>query len=337
MSTDKKSSKGFKRTPAGWVCVFLLVWLPLAGTVTGNNFLFLTVSMLIGFVGLSRWLGRKNLETVSVKRILPGEIFANTPFEINYVATSSYGRQGSMNFRISEEEPLELSDGPIHVERAPWDESLGLKGSARILKRGEYSIPALWVHSRFPFGLATRWTRAGDDLQRALVFPQIIPVEEFIPRELTGPGARVEHRDIFGTIPHTFREYVPGDPYKRIQWKISARLGKLHVQERSEEAAGQITIRVGEPASEETLSRAASLVYRLSRGNNPITLEGQDFIMGPDRGEVFAYKLLSALALWEDRPRISQPVPSGEPFATIEIDPQGDLKLDYARDGHDAA
>jgi uncharacterized protein (DUF58 family) len=326
MFLKERKRSGFKRSPSGWICVFLLVWLPLAGTVTGNNFLFLTLSLLIGFVALSRRLGKKNLDSISVARVFPEDVFARTPFEVKYLVKSSNARSGATNFSISEEKPVTLLSGPLYASQTPPGASLALNAGAELPRRGEYSIGPTIVSSNFPFGLANRWQASGESI-KILVYPELTPLDDFILHQAQTHGAKLERRDIFGSIPYVFREYVPGDPYKRIQWKISARLGKLHVQEYSEESAGRFTIRLPGNPSELAISRAASLIWALCPKGIGITLQGPDFVMGPDHGPVYAKKLLKTLTLWENRPKFREQSPGAERATVFEIDPNGSVQV----------
>lgn len=337
MKEKRDNSSGAKRLATGWVCVFLMVWLPLAAVVTGNNFLFLTLSMLIGFVGLSNWLSKRNLRGIEVKRILDHEIFAETPFEIKYQITTKANHPESLNFTITEPSLMKPILEGAHVPYVKTGETIEAMNTAKLPRRGRVSLKEPIIVSNFPFGLANRWRSVGDPME-IVVFPRVEQIDDIFAQQLGDPGAKEEKKALFGSIPNTFREYVPGDPYKHIQWKISARLGKLHIKELAEEYSGQITVRVESDPTEQTLSKAASLVCHLWDKGIPMALEGPDFRIGPDNGLEFKHKLLTILALWEDRPKLHNDMAYYDAHQVIDIDPGGAITLNSSGDrDHDAA
>ena len=202
--------------------------------------------------------------------------------------------------------------------RMPWS-----KDTTPLPKRGDHRIPEGMLKSSFPFGLATYWRRCGGE-ESVLVFPHIQSVEEDIPINLGGFGRGREKADPFGTVPYLFRDYVPGDPYKQIDWKKTARSGNLVTKVLSEEGAREITLQLPANASERAVSRAASLVVHFGRQGIPVSLRGPGFQIEAGRGKEFSRKLLSILARWPQSPEMA----SGQDQSSglvVEIDDSGDF------------
>lgn len=107
-----------------------------------------------------------------------------------------------------------------------------LRYTARPLRRGEYLIGPLHVERTDPLGLA----RCGYDVgeSKALVVtPRVTPLGATGPDRARGEGSApelVRHSipSIDEVIP---RDYHPGDPLRRVQWRATARLDRLMVRQ----------------------------------------------------------------------------------------------------------
>ncbi len=313
----------FKLTWLGWACVFVLIWLPLAAMVSMNNYLFIIFGLTVGFVLISHRLAKRNLTSVTVTRRFPVEIFADTPFTMRYLVQSDLPSWGGATLTVEENPPLDGNEHGIGLDRLlpgqPHEES----GTFSIKNRGDKTILPGRISSSFPFGLAV-YSRACAEGTSVLVFPRIEPIHSEIPFSLTGSGKRVEHANPMGNVPFVLREYVPGDPYKLIDWKKSARTGSFITKILSEDKAQEILIRLpGEP-SERALSRAASLVVHFSGLGTPVSIQGPGLMLGPGAGRQFVRKALTTLARWEDR---GGSMGNGNHYtgAVVEIDGAGEF------------
>ena len=319
-------------TPYGWFLIFLLVWIPLAAVVTVNNFLFIVFTMMVGLAAVSRSWAKKNLKEVSVRRRLPDEIFAETPFSIQYFVKSGRKPFGSFSLAIQEGVPLQGTGDGVAVTHVPAEGSTEIAGSFTIDSRGDAVIEPGVLASGFPFGLAT-YSRKCGSTQPVLVFPKIQPVEHEIPAWLGGMGTGLERPDPFGVVPYLFRDYVPGDRYKQIDWKKTARTGVLVSRVFSDEGAREITIRLPSGASETALSKAASLVVRFARSGRPVVLEGPGWKTEPGCSPEHARKLLTMLARWNGTPHDGT-APGISRGLAVEIDGSGECRWERAEDRH---
>lgn len=284
-------------TAYGWMLVFLLVWVPVTALFTANNFLLIIFIMMAGLAFVSHMLGARNVRSVAVSRQLPGEIFAGTPFAVRYRIRGGNGPWGAMTLLLREVAPLEAETPGTALWKAPPGEEVTAQGFMTIRGRGQHRLGPGIVESAFPFGLAL-YSRTYGKGETVLVYPKIEPVDDLIPFHLGGFGRGSEKADPAGTIPYTFRDYVPGDPYKHIDWKKTAQTGSLTTRIWSEEGTRDVTIRLPKDASERAISRAASLVVHFAQKGTPVRLEGPGFVEGPARGRDFARRLLTILALW---------------------------------------
>ncbi len=112
-----------------------------------------------------------------------------------------------------------------------WFEKIRRRFSIPCKLRGEYSLGPLVMRAGdlFGFSEAYRNVKKGE---RFLVYPRQVPVN-LIKSDSRSPfGERSEVSWIFED-PVLFRgsrDYLPGDPYSRIEWKATARTGTLQTR-----------------------------------------------------------------------------------------------------------
>ena len=101
-----------------------------------------------------------------------------------------------------------------------------------LFRRGGYKLGPTRLISGDPFGLfrTERVFPAEDSL---VVLPMIYEISSFLSPPGLLPGGQVIRRKALDITPHAsgVREYVPGDPIKRIHWPTTARRGQLVVKE----------------------------------------------------------------------------------------------------------
>lgn len=106
--------------------------------------------------------------------------------------------------------------------------------SARTLltKRGAYLLGPTTLTSSDPFGLFTmrKEITSRDTL---VILPMTFTIPIFPPPPGLLPGGKVIRQKTFDVTPHAaeVREYVPGDPMKRIHWPSTAHRGQFMVKE----------------------------------------------------------------------------------------------------------
>lgn len=113
----------------------------------------------------------------------------------------------------------------------------------RPVKRGEYSFGAVNVFVSSPLGLISRRFKFSQD-KMVPVYPSYIQMRKFellaISNRLTETGIkkirRIGHNMEFELI----KEYVPGDDFRTINWKASARKPHLMVNHYQDERSQQV-------------------------------------------------------------------------------------------------
>jgi uncharacterized protein (DUF58 family) len=116
------------------------------------------------------------------------------------------------------------------IDLAPREKKI-LTWHAEARERGEFTIGPAEVSGPGPFGLRP-WVRTYRSMVRLIVYPAVFPVSLEHTRGLPAGSLAVANR-LYEDVSRfrSLREYIPGDELRRINWKVSARLGKLHTME----------------------------------------------------------------------------------------------------------
>lgn len=96
------------------------------------------------------------------------------------------------------------------------------------VNRGVYRLGPVRVRMSDPLGLYPKALEIRE-IATVVIYPQVYPVELTDTRGLPAGTVRVSN-PVYddATRYRSIREYVPGDDPRKIEWKVSARLGRLH-------------------------------------------------------------------------------------------------------------
>ncbi|MBK9926395.1 MAG: DUF58 domain-containing protein [Anaerolineales bacterium] len=110
-----------------------------------------------------------------------------------------------------------------------------------LTSRGGFSLGPTTITSGDPFGIF-RMSRQFPALSNLIVFPMLFPVQNFLSPPGLLPGGKVIRRKSLDITPHAsgVREYVSGDPMKRIHWPTSMRRGQLVVKEFEQDPQSEV-------------------------------------------------------------------------------------------------
>jgi uncharacterized protein (DUF58 family) len=229
--------KGHRTLPTktGFMLILITIGVGTAAFNTGQNILYLALSMM--------------LSTLLVSGILSWVNFKGCRWRL----------EAGRHFRVGEESPVYLElentkrllpsyDLLFTVSSAlsgvrkdlVLNRRLDQKGKVRLLwefapkRRGEEILRLESLQSRYPFGFLKKTIK--DSYEKAVtVWPERIPYQF--------SGDKAGRRWLYGhhqrkgegvDLIH-LRRYRSGDPLRRIHWKASARLGTLQVRETEQE------------------------------------------------------------------------------------------------------
>ncbi|MCI4666720.1 MAG: DUF58 domain-containing protein [Bacteroidia bacterium] len=200
----------------------------------------LLLLLLMGFLdGLLLFISKDGLEG---KRKLP-ERFSNgddNPVKLEF--KNNYGF--TAHVKIQDEVPFQFQrrdeDFPLKI---PSNGEEDFEYSLRPTERGEYKFGVLNAFVSGPLGLVERrYKLAGEDMVPC--YPSYIQMRKYqlmaISNRLTEFGVkqirRLGHTSEFEQI----KEYVRGDDYRTINWKATARAGKIMVNQYMDERSQQV-------------------------------------------------------------------------------------------------
>ncbi|HSG45663.1 MAG TPA: DUF58 domain-containing protein [Anaerolineales bacterium] len=110
-----------------------------------------------------------------------------------------------------------------------------------LTQRGEYVLGQTTITSGDPFGIF-RTTKQFEARRRLIVFPMLFQVRDFLSPPGLLPGGKAIKRKSIDITPHAagVREYVSGDPLKRIHWPTSLRRDQLMVKEFEQDPQAEV-------------------------------------------------------------------------------------------------
>ena len=110
-----------------------------------------------------------------------------------------------------------------------------------LTNRGGFALGPTRVTSGDPFGIF-RVSKSYPATASLVVLPMLFPVAEFLSPPGLLPGGKAIRRKSIDITPHAagIREYVPGDPMKRIHWPTSVRRDQLMVKEFEQDPQAEV-------------------------------------------------------------------------------------------------
>ena len=191
-------------------------------------------------------------------------------------------------------------------------ESARMRYVLRCPLRGHFSVGPVSLRYRNTFNLSVEEMFV-DHHSDMVVFPQVRDVEEAFVRSQTPKmysGATTLRTPGQGTEFYALRQYVPGDPFKNINWKAFARTGDLMINEKCRDAVTDIYIildsrdisRIGtvlkNPLEVSTVAAASLASFFLKRRDSVslIIYDEKVSFLPPDTGEQQNFNILSSLS-----------------------------------------
>ena len=297
-------------TRDGWWCLAAAVGLGFAAMNTGNNLLYLLVSMLLGLIIVSGVLSEQSMRRLRFSPVVPDDVFAGRPAPLGVQLGNRKRWRTSYSLTV---DVVGANPSPsAYVPRLPASDEQIVTWEAAFPARGRHPFPALRISTRFPFGLFLKSGQVVVDAA-VIVYPAVRPIDAVARRQLAAGGASIRRRGR-GTELYNLRDYHAGDEPRMVHWRSSAKTGGLVVRELEADTAADVRIVLdGGGADREALERglsdAASLVVHLARSGGAIELTGPGIHVPPGRGRDHRRRLLTALALFDaEAARMAQPL-----------------------------
>ena len=229
--------------------------------------------------------------------ISPYETFGDEPIRVELHVQN---RTGSFLANVETDDvvdpriKLEKGSNRMFASIIPWEEAVfGYEFPSP--PRSNYEIGPMTIRTRDLLGFYLKETRLGPETLCVMPKPERMTGVELRPRHVgPWPGVVPSRALGIGTEFYSMREYISGDDPKRINWKASARLNSLIVNETEAERVTDVMVILDTsvtflgPAEDEMFERevcaAASIAGLLLRQGNRVGL----LLQGGERGSVVA-------------------------------------------------
>ena len=227
----------FKRNAFFWGALFLAI----VGFVLHIRQLY-SMSATLALLPLISWaLSRWKLQGLEVERkpstaITVGET-ARIEFQIDNRASARrilFSAADRLPENIESEETVDI---PIAVIEP--GQSFPVEYEFIPARRGVYTLGPVILHATDPLGLRY-YRRNTEQISELIVYPRSLSTGNLWPQGGAGrPMLRPQRRRGEGDELYGVREYVPGDDPRRVDWKTTARRGKMAVVEYQQTESGQ--------------------------------------------------------------------------------------------------
>jgi uncharacterized protein (DUF58 family) len=285
----------------------------LIGMMISNHQLMILGLCFMGFIAINSWLSGHG--DVEVKRMLSADnLYKGDDLYVELEITNKALRrtqQLEIFDNIPHEMKLRSGLNSMRVNLGPG-ETTRIRYVLRCPLRGHFSLGPVSLRFHNSFNLFTDEMYI-DHHSDIIIFPQIKDVEEAFVRSRTPKmytGATTLRTPGPGTEFYSLREYVPGDPFKNINWKAFARTGELMINEKCRDAVTDVYIildsrdisRIGtvlkNPLEMGTVAAASIASFFLKRRDSvSLTIyDNKLSYLQPDTGDKQYFKILSSLA-----------------------------------------
>jgi uncharacterized protein (DUF58 family) len=228
----------------GWVLFLILLLVGVLGMTTTGAALYVRLFYMGVLLLVATWLWtRISLRSLRIMRharslrASVGDVFEES-FEL--VNPSFMPR---LFIEVRNNSSLPSAAGSRILTWVGGKENRTYQARTWLTQRGAYPLGPTTLGSGDPFGFfSTKLTFPST--ASLLVLPMIVPVADFPSPSGLLPGGKAIQRKSFEVTPHAsgVREYVHGDPLKRIHWASTARRGKLMVKEFEQDPQSELWI-----------------------------------------------------------------------------------------------
>jgi uncharacterized protein (DUF58 family) len=288
-------------TRIGTSFVIFTIAIGFAAINTGNNPLYIGLSLMLGCLLLSGIASKDGLKMLNVEFDGVDEAWAMRPAHGRLRIRNTSRIWNVRDVIITSEELATLISIPLIKRR----EEIVVHAMFSFRRRGLTQLTRIDLYTRYPFGffLKKRRPRLTGDV---VVFPRLLG-EDF-PRDRFRPNrgdVQSTNRIGGGTEIHSFRDYVRGDSLRRVHWKKSASLGRWIIKQTEVETGHSVHIvvdpyrpaEVSEESFEEMISEAATFLDDALRSGLDIAFSIPHVTLRSERDG--AASMFRALALLE--------------------------------------
>ncbi len=223
----------YRLTREGMVYLGVVAVLILACVNTGNNLLWMLLSCAIAGLLISGALSRAVLRGIELRFDLPEHVFAEQPVVAELELRNEKQAWPSFSLRVvgkNKKSASQILTRPVFFPYIPRQASARQKVELTFPHRGNYRQDSFGIRTRFPFGFFEK-TRQVDSQLEIIVYPKVAPTEHFYEVLPLLSGEMASNFRGRGHELHSLRDYLYTDSARFVDWKVTARAGRLMVRE----------------------------------------------------------------------------------------------------------
>jgi uncharacterized protein (DUF58 family) len=245
----------FQVTTGGIIFIGIFLSVAFAAYNTGNNLLFLIFSVLASALFVAWSAARASLRDLVVSARFPDHIFAGEPAPVlvslhntkrllpsfsiliesrNQVfadETEPRGRRMTKRRRRRRERPRYLRRALAYFIYVPHRAKAEQRVEQLFPKRGHVLVTGFELSTRFPFGFFRLRRRLRARNVELVIYPKLEAASDELHLLPMNAGRMLSARRGAGHDLHSLRDYQPQDDMRHIDWKATARVGRLIVRE----------------------------------------------------------------------------------------------------------
>jgi uncharacterized protein (DUF58 family) len=243
-------------TTGGLIFVCIIIIVGVAAWNTGNNLLFLVLSVMIAALFVSLLAAQASLRDLVVSARFPDHIFAGEPAPV-VVTIQNKKRLPSFSITVEARGPRDAEE----LEKQSWFYRIRFKKRALAYytyiprragaeqkaeqtfpERGHELITGFELSTKFPFGFFRHRRRLSTRKVDIIIFPKTEPISDQLHLLPMNAGRLISSRRGAGHDLHSLRDYHPQDDLRHIDWKATARVRRLIVREFTSEDERRVNV-----------------------------------------------------------------------------------------------
>ncbi|HVE73171.1 MAG TPA: DUF58 domain-containing protein [Thermoanaerobaculia bacterium] len=294
--------KGVVRfTRIGTIYLITTLILAISAINTGNNALYIGVSLMLGSLLLSGLASKGGLKHLHAGVGALDDVWAGRPVRATLTLRNDSRLWNVRDVVLTSEALAE----PVLIPVVPRRQSITIEATFLFRKRGLAHVNAIDSYTRYPFGffLKKRRLRLTGEV---VVYPRLLADATTDRFRATHGEQTTANRPGISSEIHSFREYSRGDSLRHVHWKKSASLGRWIMKQTDAESAKSVHVVVdpylpkgaSEESFDEMVSEATTFVYHAARDGFDVTMSLPRATYRTREGEA-ASPLFRALALIE--------------------------------------
>jgi uncharacterized protein (DUF58 family) len=285
-------------TREGFLYLLFVLLISMLAVRTGNNLFYIILATLLSAIAVSGFVSRNSLKQVLLSLQMPENVFVDERVSIKISMRNLKRIFPSFSISVQDLNLGRALSAHIRAKRAPYQGNRK-SGKARdsegamfrqmayfpILrpgevrseltvqsfpKRGLYRLQNFWISTRFPFGFFHRGERL-EAKGEVVVYPVIQEISSFFHLLPFLPGHLEGHHTGLGENLLSIRKYRDAESARTIDWKATAKTGKLMAREFAREEESKFCLILDTrlhglegAACEEVFEKAVSLAASIA-------------------------------------------------------------------------